>query len=69
MIMSKTDMQKVEAYLRRSLNPNIRLIARPPKKDSCEVMIGEEHIGLIYKDDEDGETSFIFEMAILSEDL
>lgn len=62
-------MQKVEAYLRRTLNPNLRLVARPRAKDSAEVMMGEEHIALVYKDEEDGETSFIFEMAILSEDL
>jgi hypothetical protein len=67
--VNKTDMQKVEAYLRRTLNPNLRLVARPRAKDSAEVMMGEEHIALVYKDEEDGETSFIFEMAILSEDL
>lgn len=69
MALSKTDMQRVEAYMRRSLNPNIRLVARPRTKDSCEAMIGDEHIGLVYKDEEDGDTSYIFEMAILAEDL
>ena len=41
---------------------------RPKQKDSAEVYIGEEFIGVVFQDeDEDG--SFMFEMAILAEDL
>jgi hypothetical protein len=41
---------------------------RPKQKDSCEVYIGEDFLGVIYQDeDEDG--SFQFQMAILAEDL
>ena len=41
---------------------------RPRQKDSCEVYVGEEFVGVVYQDeDEDG--SFMFEMAILGEDL
>jgi hypothetical protein len=63
------DAKRIEAHLRRTFgNTSIALKARPKQKDSVEVYIGEEFIGVIYQDeDEDG--SFMFEMAILAEDL
>ena len=46
----------------------IVLKPRAKLKDSAEVYNGEEFLGVIYEDeDEDG--SFMFEMAILGEDL
>ncbi len=47
-------------------NPHIQVKARPKQKDSAEVEMKGEFIGVVYED-EDG--SFIFEMAILPEDL
>jgi hypothetical protein len=63
------DMQRIEAHLKRTFaNPKINLRGRPKQKDSCEVYVGEEFLGVVYQDeDEDG--SFMFEMAILGEDL
>ncbi|QIG52538.1 DUF3126 family protein [Nordella sp. HKS 07] len=37
---------------------------RPQKSDSAEVYIGDEFIGVIFRDDEDGELSYNFSMAI-----
>jgi hypothetical protein len=61
--------KKVEAHLRRTFgNPGLVLKPRAKQKDSCEVYIGDEFIGVVFQDeDEDG--SFMFEMAILGEDL
>ena len=39
------------------------------KDDSVEVMISDEFVGVIYRDDEDGEVSYDFNMAILEFDL
>lgn len=50
-------------------NRNINLVARDKKDDSVEVMMGEEFIGVIFKDDEDDDTSYAFNMAILEMDL
>jgi len=63
------DVKRIETHLKRTFgSPAINLKARPKQKDSAEVYIGEEFIGVVYQDeDEDG--SFMFEMAILSEDL
>ena len=63
-------MQRVETYLRRTFNnANIKVVARPKKKDSAEVMIGDEFVGLVYEDKEDGDLSYNFTMAILDTDL
>ena len=42
---------------------------RPNKRDSAEVYIGDEFLGVIFRDDEDGEVSYDFNMAILDIDL
>lgn len=67
--MKDTDTKRIETHLKRTFgNAAITLKPRPKQKDSAEVYIGDEFIGVVYEDeDEDG--SFLFEMAILSEDL
>jgi hypothetical protein len=62
-------IRKLEGHLRGAFaNARIRLVPRPKQKDSAEVYIGEEFVGVVFQDeDEDG--SFMFEMAILAEDL
>lgn len=68
--MDKKELEKVQAYLRRTFgNPNLRVVGRPKKMDSAEVYLGEEFIGVMFRDDEDGELSYNFQMAILAEDL
>lgn len=68
--MDKKELEQVQAYLRRTFgNPALRVVARPRKMDSAEVYLGEEFIGVLFRDDEDGELSFNFQMAILAEDL
>lgn len=63
-------MVRVEAYLRKTFNnAAIKVVPRHKKKDSAEVMIGDEYIGLIYEDKEDGDLSYNFQMAILDIDL
>ncbi len=68
--MKLDELKKTEAYLRRLFgNETIRVKARNKKDDSGEVFIGEEFIGVIYRDDEDSELSYNFQMAILEMDL
>ena len=68
--MNKTELAKLEGYLRRTFaNQSIGVRARMKKTDSAEVYIGEEFIGIIHVDDEDGDRSFNFTMAILDVDL
>jgi hypothetical protein len=68
--VERAEIQKLENYLRKTFQlPAIGVRARPRKDDSAEVYIGDEFIGIIFKDEEDGELSFNFTMAILDMDL
>ncbi|WP_334174848.1 DUF3126 family protein [Pseudoxanthobacter sp.] len=68
--MDRNEIKKLEAYLQRKFElENLKVKARPRKNDSAEVFIDEEFIGVIYRDDEDGELSWSFQMAILEMDL
>ncbi len=68
--MTIEELKKVERYLRRLFsNESIGVKARPRKDDSAEVFVGEEFIGVIYRDDEDEDLSYNFTMAILDVDL
>jgi len=63
------DTSKIQAHLRRTFgNETIVLKPRPKQKDSAEVYVGDEFIGVVFQD-EDDDGSFMFEMAILGEDL
>jgi hypothetical protein len=64
------EIKKLDSYLKRLFaNPRIRVVPRPKKDDSAEVYVGEEFIGVLFVDDEDGDRSFNFQMAILESDL
>ena len=68
--MKIEELKKLETYLRRLFgNETIKVKARPRKDDSAEVFVGEEFIGVVYRDDEDDELSYNFSMAILAMDL
>ena len=67
--MNPETVKRVEAYLKRTLNPGITLAARPRVTDSVEVLIGGEHVGLVYLIEDEGETSYQLEITILQEDL
>lgn len=68
--MEKKDLDRVQTYMRRLFtNTQIRVVARPKKKDSAEVYLGEEFIGVLFEDKEDGDLSYNFQMAILDTDL
>jgi hypothetical protein len=68
--LDKSEIKRLEAYLRDKFRmPSISVFARPNKDDSAEVNIADEFIGVIFKDEEDGEVSYAFQMAILDIDL
>lgn len=68
--MKPEEIKKLEAYFKRTFqNPTLQVRARPQKKDSCELYVGEEFLGIIFRDDEDGDLSYNFSMAVLDIDL
>jgi Protein of unknown function (DUF3126) len=68
--MKPEEIAKLQAYLRKSLkSPTMEVRKRAKKNDSAEVYIGNEFIGVVSRDDEDGDLSYNFDMAILEADL
>lgn len=68
--MTPQDIIRVQNYLRKTFRlDTLEVRRRSNKDDSAEVSIAGEFIGVIFKDVEDGETSFAFQMAILEFDL
>ncbi|HEY8125343.1 MAG TPA: DUF3126 family protein [Methylocystis sp.] len=63
--MDKTELRKLQAFLRRSFgNDGVRVTADPKNPDDAAVHLGERRIASISVDDEDGDRSFAFEMNI-----
>ncbi|OKL45223.1 DUF3126 family protein [Pseudovibrio exalbescens] len=68
--MKPDEIRKVEAYLRKAFkSPDLVVKARPRKDDSAEVYMDDEFLGIIFRDEEDGELSWNFQMAILEIDV
>ena len=68
--MTKAEILRVQTYLREKFGtPNLSIKSMANRADAAEVTIGDEFIGVLYRDDEDGEVSYDFNMAILEMDL
>ena len=68
--MTEVEVQKLQNYLRDKFgNDNFRLVDRIKSADSVEVYLAEEFIGTLYREEEEGEISYDFKMAILEIDL
>jgi len=68
--VDRTELARVQKYLRDKFRlDTISLRGRKDREESAEVYIGDEFIGVVFKDDEEGEVSYAFEMAILEMDL
>jgi hypothetical protein len=68
--MNHPEIIKLQKFLQQKFS-NKALDVRPRNKqeDSVEVYLDDEFLGLIYVDDEDGDRSYNFQMAILDVDL
>ncbi len=67
--MEREETQRLEKYLKEKLHPGLILKARPKTEDSVEVYLGAEFIAVVYKDVDEGETAYQFQMTVLEEDL
>lgn len=68
--MNKEEIEKLQKFLQQKFaNTSLKVRSRPQKADSCEVYLGDEFVGVMYLDDEDGDRSYMFQMAILDIDL
>ncbi|MGQ0527025.1 MAG: DUF3126 family protein [Alphaproteobacteria bacterium] len=65
-----SEIATLQKYLQSKFkNPGLTVKTRERAADSLEVILNGEFLGTIYKDQEDGETSYDFNMAILDIDL
>ena len=68
--MTRDEILKLERYLKSVFRlPALQVRQRPQKDDSAEVYVDEEFIGVIFRDDDEGEIAYQFQMAILDYDL
>ena len=66
--VTESDLKKVESHLKRTFNHGGLKVKARKVADSAEVYVDDEFIGVVFED-EDEAGSYMFEMAILSEDL
>ena len=66
--MKESDLKRVETHLKRTFNHGGIKVKPRKVADSAEVYVDDEFIGVVFED-EDEAGSFMFEMAILAEDL
>ena len=68
--MTPNEIARVQSYLRETFSNN-RLSVIPPPKPSApiEVHVGDEFIGVLHRDEEEGEVSYSLLISILEEDL
>lgn len=68
--VSNEEALKLQKFLNGKFNhKGIAVRTRAQAPDSVEVLLDGEFIGVIYKDEDEGETGFTFNMAILDIDL
>ena len=68
--MTRTEILRIQKYLNSKFgSKNFTLEKSQIQDDSMEVHLGGEFLGLIYKDEDEGEISYAFQMAILEMDL
>ena len=68
--MTPNEIARVQDYLRKTFDNN-RIVVDPPRKRGAptEVRIGDEFLGVLDRDDEDGGVCYSLSIAILEEDL
>lgn len=67
---SAEEMRKIKAFIETKFKTSgITVQKREKTPDSIEIQINGEFIGLVYKDEDDGDVSYNFDMAILDIDL
>lgn len=69
-MLTAQEMEKIQTYLQQLFwNPEIRVSAGEGKDSPAEVFVGKEFLGVIYKNNDDGEISYDWNMSILPEDI
>ncbi len=68
--MTPIEIAKVQNYLRQTFD-NHRICVDSPRKPTApiEVRVGQNFIGVLHRDEDEGEVSYALNISILNEDL
>lgn len=69
MNIERAEVAKLQNYLQKKFGQQGLTLRDRKTNDSLEVLLNGEFLGVIYKDTDEGETSYDFNMAILDIDL
>ncbi|MBR6231664.1 MAG: DUF3126 family protein [Alphaproteobacteria bacterium] len=70
MQLTPEELDKIQTYLQQLFwNPEITLHKGSGNDSPAEVYVGKEFIGVVYKNSDDGEISYDWNMSILTEDI
>jgi hypothetical protein len=67
--MNSAEILRVQAYFRLKFQNDHIQLRRSAKEDMVEVYVADEFIGTLFRDEDEGEVSYDFNMAILEFDL
>ena len=68
--MTKEELARVQAYLRKTFGTaSLEVRAQPKKNDMAEVFVGGEFVATLYRIEDEGEVEYQMQMAILEMDL
>ena len=68
--MYPEEIQRVQNFLTTKFHgADIKLKSREETDDSVEFIIDGETLGIVFKDDEDGDICYHVQLTILSEDI
>lgn len=68
--MNRSEIQRVQRYLRTKLNPRLEVKGRERGgEDAAEVELDGEFLAVVFREVDEGEITYQFQMAILEEDV
>ncbi len=68
--MKKDEIARLQTYLRKTFGaPTLEVRPQGKKDDMAEVFIKDEFVAALYREVEEGETSYQLQMTILDMDL
>lgn len=69
-MLTKSDMQSLEKYFQKLFNTQGLFIKEGASKDApAEIYRASEFIGVVYKNEDEGEVSFDLHITVLPEDI
>ena len=67
--MNNDEIIRVQTYMRLKFQNDMLTLKRGAKDDMIEVYLEDEFIGTLFRDEDEGEVSYDFNMASLEFDL